>query len=40
MNKKYTVRLSDEERSACGAAIKKLKGSSQKLRRPRIPRMS
>jgi hypothetical protein len=36
MNKKYTVRLSDEERSACGAAIKKLKGSSQKLRRARI----
>jgi Homeodomain-like domain len=33
MNKKYVVRLSDEERGICQEVIKKLKGSSQKARR-------
>jgi hypothetical protein len=36
MNKKYIVRLSDEERSACQAVVKKLKGSSEKVRRAQI----
>ena len=36
MNKKYVVRLSDSERDACQAIIKKLKGSSQKFRRAQI----
>lgn len=36
MNKKYIVRLSDEERAVCHAVIKKVKGSSQKLRRAHI----
>lgn len=36
MNKKYIVRLSDEERDVCEAVIKKLKGSSQKVRRAQI----
>jgi hypothetical protein len=36
MYKKYIVRLSDEERSICQEAIKKLKGSSQKARRAQI----
>jgi hypothetical protein len=36
MNKKYLVRLSDEERSTCQEVIKKLKGSSQKVRRAQI----
>ena len=36
MNKKYIVRLSDEERAICQEVIKKLKGSSQKSRRARI----
>lgn len=36
MNKKYIVRLSDEERATCHAVIKKLKGSSQKVRRAHI----
>lgn len=36
MNKKYTVRLSDEEREICRSVIKKLKGSSQKVRRAHI----
>lgn len=36
MNKKYIVRLTDEERAACDAVIKKLKGSSQKVRRAHI----
>ncbi|MGH8655371.1 MAG: helix-turn-helix domain-containing protein [Gammaproteobacteria bacterium] len=36
MNKKYIVRLSDEERSVCQAIVKKLKGSSEKVRRARI----
>jgi homeodomain-containing protein len=36
MNKKYIVRLSDEERGVCEESIKKLKGSSQKFRRAQI----
>ena len=33
MNKKYIVRLTDEERAICEATIKKETGKSQKLRR-------
>ena len=36
MNKKFIVRLSDEERGICREVIKKLKGSSQKVRRAQI----
>lgn len=36
MNKKYIVRLSGEERATCHTVIKKLKGSSQKVRRAHI----
>ena len=36
MYKKYIVRLSDEERRACQEVVKKLKGSSQKVRRAQI----
>lgn len=36
MNKKYLVRLSDEERTCCQRVIKTLKGSSQKVRRAHI----
>ncbi len=36
MNKKYIVRLSDEERNELLAVIKKLKGTSQKVRRAQI----
>lgn len=36
MYKKYVVRLSDEERQVCQGVIKKLKGSSQKVRRAQI----
>lgn len=36
MQKKYLVRLSDEERQMCQEVIKKLKGSSQKVRRAQI----
>lgn len=36
MNKKYVVRLSDEERGVCEAILKKLQGSSQKFRRAQI----
>ena len=36
MYKKYIVRLSDEERGICQEIIKKLKGSSQKVRRAQI----
>ena len=36
MNKKYVVRLSDEERGVCQAIVKNLKGSSQKFRRAQI----
>lgn len=36
MNKKYIVRLSDEERTICQTVIKNLTGSSQKVRRAQI----
>ena len=36
MNKKYIVRLSDDERAACHSVIKTLKGSSQKVRRAQM----
>jgi hypothetical protein len=36
MNKKFIVRLSDEERGVCQEVIKYLKGSSQKVRRAQI----
>jgi hypothetical protein len=36
MYKKYIVRLSDEERQVCQGVVKKLKGSSQKVRRAQI----
>ena len=36
MNKKYVVRLSEEERMVCQEIIKHLKGSSQKFRRAQI----
>lgn len=36
MNKKYVVRLSDEERGICQDVIKALKGSSQKVRRAQV----
>jgi hypothetical protein len=36
MNKKFIVRLSTEERGSCQEVIKKLKGSSQKVRRAQI----
>lgn len=36
MNKKYIVRLSQDERQACQDVIKKLKGSSQKVKRAQI----
>jgi len=36
MMKKYIVRLSDQERQSCTQVIKKLKGTSQKVRRAQI----
>lgn len=36
MIKKYIVRLSDEERQVCQDVVKKLKGTSQKVRRAQI----
>ena len=36
MEKKYIIRLSDEERAECMEVIKKLKGSSTKVRRAQI----
>ncbi len=36
MIKKYVVRLTDEERTVCQLIVKKLKGSSEKVRRARI----
>ena len=36
MQKKYIIRLSDEERTECEQVIKKLKGSSSKVRRAQI----
>ena len=36
MNKKYVVRLSEQERQTCTDVVKKLKGTSQKVRRAQI----
>lgn len=36
MNKKYIVRLSEEEREICRGVVKKLNGSSQKVRRAQM----
>jgi hypothetical protein len=36
MNKKYIVRLTDEERAVCEATVKKETGKSEKLRRATI----
>jgi transposase len=36
MQKKYIVRLSQEEREILGAIVKKFKGSSQKVRRAQV----
>src|SRR3954471_16399211 len=36
MNKKYIVRLTDQERDELSAVIKKLSGTSQKVRRAQI----
>jgi len=36
VNKKYIVRLSDAERRLCEVVVKKLKGTSQKVRRAHI----
>jgi hypothetical protein len=36
MNKKYIVRLSDQERQSCLEVVKQLKGTSQKVRRAQI----
>jgi hypothetical protein len=36
MNKKYIVRLTDEERAVCETTIKNEKGTSEKLRRATI----
>lgn len=36
MQKKYVVRLTDEERAKLGEVIRKLKGTSQKVRRAQI----
>src|SRR5450755_758302 len=36
MNKKYIVRLSDEERVVCQEIVKRLKGTSEKVKRAQI----
>jgi hypothetical protein len=36
MNKKYIVRLSDEERGVCQEIVKRLKGSAEKVKRAQI----
>jgi hypothetical protein len=36
MEKKYVVRLTDEERNVLKAVVKKLKGSSEKVRRAQV----
>ena len=36
MNKKYTVRLSAEERGVCQEIVKRLKGTSEKVKRAQI----
>ena len=38
MNKKYIVRLSDDERTGCQEIVKWLKGSSEKVKRAQILR--
>ena len=40
MQKKYIVRLTDEERQTSDDVIKRLKGSSQKVRRAQILRQA
>ncbi len=37
MNKKYIVRLSDEERGVCQVIVKRLKGTSERVKRAQIP---
>ena len=36
MNKKYIVRLSDEERAVCLEIVKRLKGTSEKVKRAQV----
>ena len=36
MNKKYTVQLSDAERGVCQEIVKRLKGTSEKVKRAQI----
>ena len=36
MNKKFVVRLSEQERQVCQEVVKKLKGTSQKVRRAQM----
>jgi len=36
VNKKYVVRLTEEERRVCQEVVKKLKGTSQKVRRAQV----
>ena len=36
MPKKYIVRLSDEERETCSQVVRKLKGTSEKVRRAQV----
>ena len=36
MNKKYIVRLSDEERGVCQAIVKRLKGTAEKVKRAQM----
>lgn len=36
MNKKYIVRLTDAERLVCAEVVRKLKGTSQKVRRAQV----
>ena len=36
MNKKYIVRLSDEERAVCQEIVKRLKGTSEKVNRAQV----
>ena len=36
MNKRFIVRLSDEERQVCQEVVKNLKGTSQKVRRAQV----
>src|SRR5438105_2010077 len=38
MNKKYTVRLSAEERGVCQEIVKRLKGTSEKVKRAQTNR--